>query len=70
MEYFIYYVSVIYLKYEYTLAAVIVCISRVTSFFTVSSLFVTQRVVQTVNTTVVDTLISIGPGITLCNISY
>lgn len=55
------------MQYEYTLAAEIVCISRVTSFITMTSLFVTCRVVLTVTTTVVDTVISKAANITLCN---
>lgn len=51
----------------HTFAAVIVFISRVTSTVTMSSLIVPWRVVQTVSTTAVDTVIYICPVITLCN---
>lgn len=44
-----------------------VVISRFTSFVTVTSLFITWRVIQTVTTTVVDTTITIGPDFTLYN---
>ena len=40
-------------------------ISRVTSSFTVSSLFVTRRAIQTVTTTVVNTVVTICPMLTL-----
>lgn len=58
------------MQYEYTLAAVIICISRGTSPVTVSSLFVTWISIKTVTTTVVHTVISIGVVITLYNILY
>lgn len=45
-------------------AAVIACISRVTSIVTVTRLFVTWCVVQTVATTVDDTVVTIGPVVT------
>lgn len=50
-----------------TFFTVIISISLYTSPLTVSRLFVTWSVVQTVATTVVDTVVSIGPVITLCN---
>lgn len=56
--------------YEYTFGALRVCISRTTSLVTLPSLFVTWKVVQTVTTTVVDTVVPIGPVITICNILY
>lgn len=52
---------------QFTLATVIISISRVTPPVTVTSLFVTWRVVQTLTTTVVDTVIAIGTANTLCN---
>lgn len=51
----------------FTFAAVIAGISQVTSLVTLPSLFVTWIVVQTVTTTFVDTVISIGTVNTLCN---
>lgn len=56
--------------YKYTCATGRVCVSRFTSPVTLTSRFVTWRVVQTVTTTVVVTIITIGPFITLCNILY
>lgn len=52
---------------QFTFATVRVSISRVTSFVTLTSLFVTCGVVQTVTTTAVDTVIAIGTANTLCN---
>lgn len=50
---------------KHTSAAVTISISRVTSSVANTSLFVTWSVVQTVTTTVVNTVVSIGPVITL-----
>lgn len=46
----------IFLSYISTSAIVVVGVSRITSKITVTSLFVTRRVIQTVATTVVDTV--------------
>lgn len=53
--------------YMSTLATVVVGISRVTSPVTVTSLFVTRKVVQTVTTTVVDIIVFIGSVFTFCD---
>lgn len=55
---------------EYTLVTVGVRISQFTSPVTMTCRFVTWRVVQTVTTAVVDTVISIGTIVTLCNNLY
>lgn len=55
-------------QFQYTFATIRVGISRVTSSITMTSLFVTWKVVQTMTTTVVHTVISIGPVITFYNI--
>ena len=47
-----------------TIVAQCVCESRFTSSFTVTSLFVTRRLIQTVSATVVDTVRAIGPVLT------
>lgn len=69
MEYFIEYVWVlnVCLKYVYTLAAVGVCISRVTTSVTGTGLFITGGAIQTMTATVVHTVITKGFPITLCN---
>lgn len=51
----------------FTFVTVDINISRVTAPVTVSSLFVTWKVIQTVTTTVADTVISKGPVITTYN---
>lgn len=53
-----------------TFVAATISISWFTSPVTVPSLFVTWRVIKTVTTAVVGTVISIGPFNTLCNRSY
>lgn len=58
------------MQYDYTLAAVIVCISRVASPVTCTSLLATWGVVQTMTTTVVNTVVTIGSAITICNELY
>lgn len=57
---------IIFCIHERTFVAVPFCISRIASLVTISSLFVTWRIIQTVPTAVVDTSISIGPIITFC----
>lgn len=52
---------------QFTFATVIVSISWVTSPVTVTSLFVTRKVVQTVTTTVVDIIVFIGSVFTFCD---
>lgn len=58
------------LKGIHTSTAVIISISWVTSPVTVSRLFVTCIVIQTVTATVVDTIISIGTVVALYNPLY
>lgn len=53
--------------YEYTCAAVSVCVSRITSPVTLTRQFVTGKFITTVTTTVRVTVITIGPVITFCN---
>lgn len=55
------------LKYVYTLAAVGVCISRVTTPVTCTGLFITGGAIQTMTATVVHTVVTKGSAITLCN---
>lgn len=53
-----------------TFVTAAISISWFTSHVTVPCLFVTQSVIETVTTAVVDTVISIGPVNTLCNRLY
>lgn len=53
--------------YVYTLAAVGVCISQVTSPFTGTALFITVGAIQTMTATVVHTVVTKGSAFTLCN---
>lgn len=55
------------MKYVYTLAAVSVCISRVTTPVTGTALFITGRAIQTMTVTVVHTVVTKGSAITLCH---
>lgn len=57
-------------NYEHTVTASSVCISRVTSPVTMTSLFITWKVIQTVSTAVADTLITISSVRTLCNKTF
>lgn len=50
-----------------TCTTVTVYVSRLTSTFTFTGIFVTRRVIQTVPTTVVNTVKTIGPDFTLYN---
>lgn len=57
----------IYIYTIFTFATEYICVSSFTSFVTKSRTFVTRRAVYTVTTAVIDTVITIGPVITLCN---
>ena len=55
------------MNYLFTFVAQCVGMSRFTSHVTVSSLFVTRRIIQTVTATVVDTVVTIGSILTFYN---
>lgn len=54
----------------YTIIAVSVCVSMITSPVTLTRQFVTRKIITTVTTTVLVTTITIGPVITFCNRLY
>lgn len=55
----------VHLGFFFTFAAVVISVTRFAPFVTVASLFVTWSIIQTVTTAIADTVITIGPVITL-----